>query len=98
MPKKTSADGNPNGGSARMRDVAVRAGVSTMTVSRVLNEPGKVSEEMRERVLRAVREIGYLPNHLAGSLSSSRSTTIGLIVPSIDNSIFTQTVKGLSEV
>jgi len=81
-----------------MRDVATRAGVSTMTVSRALNEPGKVSEEMRERVLRAVKEIGYLPNHLAGSLSSNRSTTIGLIVPSIDNSIYTQTVKGLSEV
>ncbi|WP_210242013.1 LacI family DNA-binding transcriptional regulator, partial [Mesorhizobium sp. B2-7-1] len=79
-----------------MRDVAVRAGVSTMTVSRVLNEPGKVSEDMRERVLKAVREIGYLPNHLAGSLSSNRSTTIGLIVPSIDNSIYTQTVTGLS--
>ena len=81
-----------------MRDVAMRAGVSTMTVSRALNEPGKVSDEMRERVLRAVKEIGYLPNHLAGSLSSNRSTTIGLIVPSIDNSIYTQTVKGLSEV
>ncbi len=81
-----------------MRDVAIRAGVSTMTVSRALNEPSKVSEEMRERVLQAVREIGYLPNHLAGSLSSNRSTTIGLIVPSIDNSIYTQTVKGLSEV
>jgi LacI family transcriptional regulator, gluconate utilization system Gnt-I transcriptional repressor len=81
-----------------MRDVAVRAGVSTMTVSRALSEPSKVSEEMRERVLRAVRETGYLVNHLAGSLSSNRSTTIGLIVPSIDNSIYTQTVKGLSEV
>ncbi|PDQ22973.1 LacI family transcriptional regulator [Mesorhizobium sanjuanii] len=98
MPKRSSGVGNPHSGSARMRDVAARAGVSTMTVSRALNEPGKVSEEMRERVLRAVREIGYLPNHLAGSLSSNRSTTIGLIVPSIDNSIYTQTVKGLSEV
>ena len=81
-----------------MRDVAKRAGVSTMTVSRALNEPNKVSPEMRERVIRAVQEIGYLPNHLARSLSSNRSTTIGLIVPSIDNSIYTQTVKGLSVV
>jgi LacI family gluconate utilization system Gnt-I transcriptional repressor len=86
------------GGSARMRDVAQRAGVSTMTVSRALNEPGKVSPEMRERVVRAVQELGYLPNHLARSLSSNRSTTVGLIVPSIDNSIYTQTVKGLSVV
>src|SRR3984957_15103332 len=86
------------GGSARMRDVAKRAGVSTMTVSRAMNEPGKVSAEMRERVIRAVKEIGYLPNHLARSLSSTRSTTVGLIVPSIDNSIYTQTIKGLSDV
>ncbi|TIU67373.1 MAG: LacI family transcriptional regulator, partial [Mesorhizobium sp.] len=90
MPRRSSQNQERRNGSARMRDVAVRAGVSTMTVSRVLNEPGKVSEEMRERVLTAVREIGYLPNHLAGSLSSNRSTTIGLIVPSIDNSIYTQ--------
>lgn len=98
MPKRSLEGSAAPGGSARMRDVATRAGVSTMTVSRALNEPGKVSVEMRERVLRAVKEIGYLPNHLAGSLSSNRSTTIGLIVPSIDNSIYTQTVKGLSGV
>lgn len=98
MPKhKSPADGRI-GMSARMRDVAKRAGVSTMTVSRALSEPGKVSTEMRERVLSAVKEIGYLPNHLASSLSSNRSTTVGLIVPSIDNSIYTQTVKGLSDV
>jgi LacI family gluconate utilization system Gnt-I transcriptional repressor len=87
-----------SGSGARMRDVAKRAGVSTMTVSRALNEPSKVSPEMRERVIRAVKEIGYLPNHLARSLSSTRSTTVGLIVPSIDNSIYTQTIKGLSDV
>jgi len=97
MPRQISGR-NGVGTGARMRDVAKRAGVSTMTVSRVLKEPSKVSEEMRERVLSAVKEIGYLPNHLASSLSSNRSTTIGLIVPSIDNSIYTQTVKGLSDV
>ncbi len=85
-------------GGIRMRDVAERAGVSTMTVSRALSEPAKVSQEMRERVIRAVEEVGYLPNLLARSLSSSRSTTVGLIVPSIDNSIYTQTLKGLSVV
>lgn len=98
MPKRTAPREGQMGSSARMRDVAKRAGVSTMTVSRALNEPSKVSDEMRERVLSAVKEIGYLPNHLARSLSSNRSTTIGLIIPSIDNSIYTQTVKGLSDV
>ncbi|TIW80513.1 MAG: LacI family transcriptional regulator, partial [Mesorhizobium sp.] len=48
MPRRSSQNQERRNGSARMRDVAVRAGVSTMTVSRVLNEPGKVSEEMRE--------------------------------------------------
>jgi len=94
----TSARTRMGSGSARMRDVAKRAGVSTMTVSRALRDGGKVSDETRERVLRAVREIGYLPNHLASSLSSSRSTTIGLIVPSIDNSIYTLAIKALSDV
>ncbi|MCB1516479.1 MAG: LacI family DNA-binding transcriptional regulator [Hyphomicrobiaceae bacterium] len=98
MPKQTASRKSRAGSSARMRDVANRAGVSTMTVSRALNEPSKVSEAVRERVLKVVKEIGYLPNHLASSLSSNRSTTIGLILPSIDNSIFTQTVKGLSDV
>jgi len=98
MPKQKSPRNDQSGSGARMRDVAKRAGVSTMTVSRALSEPSKVSPEMRERVLSAVKEIGYLPNHLASSLSSSRSTTIGMIVPSIDNSIYTQTIKGLSGV
>jgi len=95
---KRTGKGRPGSGSARMRDVAKRAGVSTMTVSRALRASGKVSDETRERVLSVVREIGYLPNHLASSLSSNRSTTIGLIVPSIDNSIYTQTIKALSDV
>jgi LacI family transcriptional regulator, gluconate utilization system Gnt-I transcriptional repressor len=85
------------GGNARMRDVARQAGVSTMTVSRALSEPNSVSPAMRERVTRAVQELGYLPNNLARSLSSKRSTTIGLIVPSLDNSIYSQTVKALSD-
>jgi LacI family transcriptional regulator, gluconate utilization system Gnt-I transcriptional repressor len=86
------------GGNARMRDVAHRAGVSTMTVSRALSEPTRVSPEMRERVIAAVRDLGYVPNHLARALSSNRSTTIALIVPSLDNSIYTQTVKAISDV
>ena len=96
--ENASAKRRGGGVNARMRDVAKRAGVSTMTVSRALSDPDRVSAEMRERVIAAVKEIGYLPNHLARSLSSTRSTTIGLIVPSVDNFIYTQTVKGLSEV
>lgn len=81
-----------------MRDVARKAGVSVMTVSRALNSPEKVSEEMRLRVRAAVEEIGYVPNRLARSLSSNRSSVIGLIVPSIRNSLFAETIKGISDV
>ncbi|WP_197486424.1 LacI family DNA-binding transcriptional regulator [Sphingobium sp. EP60837] len=81
-----------------MGDVAKHLGVSKMTVSRALNKPGRVSATMRERVLSAVEEIGYLPNQLASSLSSNRSMIVGLIVPSIENSIYTSTVAGLSQI
>ena len=86
-----------NGG-IRMREVAHRAGVSRMTVSRVLSQPEKVKEVLRNRVLEAVAELGYVHNHLARSLSSNRSTIIGLVLPSLENSIFAQTVKGISDV
>lgn len=89
-----------NGGTttSRMRDVARRAGVSVMTVSRALNDPDKVSREMRQRVRAVVEEIGYVPNSLARSLSSNRSNVIGLIVPSIRNSLFAESIKGISDV
>ena len=96
--KEEGSKSRVGSGSSRMRDVAKRAGVSPMTVSRALKGTGKVSEKTREHVLSIVREMGYLPNNLASSLSSNRSTTIGLIVPSIDNSIYTQTIKALSDV
>ncbi len=91
--------GNGRGvGGARMRDVAARAGVSAMTVSRALSDPQKVSPEIRRRVEEAVRAVGYVPNRLAGSLSSSRSRVIGLIVPSIRNTLFAGTIQGISDV
>ncbi len=81
-----------------MREVAEHAGVSRMTVSRALNQPEKVKERLRLRVLESVRTLGYVHNHLARNLSSSRSNVIGLVLPSLENSIFAQTVKGISDV
>jgi LacI family transcriptional regulator, gluconate utilization system Gnt-I transcriptional repressor len=57
-----------------------------------------VSEAMRRRVEESVSAIGYLPNRIAGSLSSSRSNVVGLIVPSLRNSLFANTVQGISHV
>lgn len=82
----------------RMREVAARAGVSRMTVSRALNKPDMVTEALRTRVEKAVADLGYVHNHVARSLSSSRSTIVGLVLPSLENSIFAQTMKGISDV
>ena len=81
-----------------MHEVAELAGVSRMTVSRALNHPDMVKEKVRNRVFEAVSELGYVHNHLARNLSSSKSNVIGLILPSLENSIFAQTVKAISDV
>jgi LacI family transcriptional regulator, gluconate utilization system Gnt-I transcriptional repressor len=83
---------------SRMRDVAKQAGVSPMTVSRALRDPSKVSEGVRRRVEEAVRAVGYVPNRLAGNLSSMRSNVIGLVVPSLDNSLYAPTIQSISAV
>ena len=82
---------------SRMEDVAALAGVSLITVSRVINTPDKVASATRERVLAAISKTGYVPNLMAGSLATNRSRIIGAIVPTIDNSIFAETVRGLSD-
>jgi LacI family gluconate utilization system Gnt-I transcriptional repressor len=81
-----------------MRDVARAAGVSVMTVSRALNEPERVSDAMRRKVRSAVEETGYVHNRLARSLSSRRSDVVGLIVPGLRNSLFAETIQGISDV
>jgi len=62
-----------------LNDVAAHAGVSYQTVSRVINGKGEVSEETRQRVLKAIGELGYRPNALARSLAAGRSRTIGVV-------------------
>lgn len=95
--------GMPGGGTAKPRrvtnaDVARVAGVSTMTVSRVVNDTGRVSEATRERVRRAIAELGYQPNQLARSLTQGRTRTIGLVVPDITNPFFPEIVRGAEDV
>ena len=68
-----------------------------ITVSRVLNTPDKVAPATRRKIEVAIRKTGYMPNLTAGSLASSKSRIIAAIVPTIDNSIFAETVRGLSE-
>jgi LacI family transcriptional regulator len=81
----------------RLTDVAERAGVSTATVSRVLNGLGPTSEDARARVLRAAKELDYRPNWLARSLRARRTNTVGLVLPDIENPFFTSLVKGAEQ-
>src|ERR1043166_4342539 len=77
--------------------VAKLAGVSAITVSRVLRLPEKVAPETRVRVEAAMRELGYVPNQIAGALAGARTKSVGVLVPTIANSIFADTVQGLSD-
>jgi LacI family transcriptional regulator len=78
-------------------DVARRAGVSTMTVSRVINSSGYASREVRERVLAAVAELGYVPNALARSLHVKRTHTLALVLTDIGNPFFTTVARGVED-
>src|ERR1700744_6532940 len=77
--------------------VAERAGVSAITVSRVVRLPEMVAPQTRAKVEAAMRELGYVPNQLAGALAGARSKSVGVLVPTIANSIFADTVQGLSD-
>ncbi|WOS65820.1 LacI family DNA-binding transcriptional regulator [Sinorhizobium fredii] len=79
-----------------LRDVAVRAGVSRMTVSKVLRGAGNISAETRQRVKQAADELGYLPNNLAGSLSSRKSRMVAVIIPSISDIVFSEVLSGIN--
>src|SRR5919112_3419415 len=78
-----------------IRDVARAAGVSTATVSHVINNTRFVSEEVRARVLAAVERCGYYPNAHARSLASGRSRTLGLVVSDLSNPFFPELVKAI---
>jgi hypothetical protein len=80
-----------------MRDVARLAGVSTMTVSRVLNESNAVRAETRRRVLAAMRQLNYVPNAVARSLVRGRTDMIALIVSDIQNPYFTTLSRGVED-
>jgi LacI family transcriptional regulator len=81
-----------------IKDVARRAGVSTMTVSRVINRSGYASPETRARVERAVNELGYVPNALARHLRSKRTRTVALVLSDLTNPFFTTIARGVEDI
>lgn len=80
----------------RLSDVARAAGVSTMTVARVLRDPEKVAADTLKRVQRVLRETGYTPDLVARGLASKRSGLVAVIVPVITNSLIAEIVQGLT--
>jgi len=83
---------------ATIKQVAAAAEVSTATVSRVLNESGFVSGEIKERVMDAVRRLNYQPSAIARSLKQDKTFMIGVIIPDISNPYFMGISRGLEDV
>lgn len=81
-----------------LRDVSEASGVSEMTVSRVLRNRGDVSEATRDRVLAAAKELGYVPNKIAGALASQRVNLVAVIIPSLSNMVFPEVMTAISDV
>ncbi len=82
---------------ATIRDVAKRADVAPITVSRVINNSGYVNEKTRARVEAAIADLGYVPNVLARSLRSRRTGTLGLILTDISNPFWTTVARGVED-
>lgn len=80
-----------------LKDVARLAGVSEMTASRALRDAPDVSEATREKVRGVAESLGYVPNRIAGALSSSSSNLVGVVVPSLSSSVFSEVLSGISQ-
>ncbi|MEA1939954.1 MAG: LacI family DNA-binding transcriptional regulator [Candidatus Caldatribacteriota bacterium] len=79
-------------------DVAKIAGVSPSTISRVMNTPEIVAEDTRQKVVSAVKELSYIPNMMAASMPKKRTNYIGLIIPDIINTFFSNLIRGIQDI
>jgi LacI family transcriptional regulator len=80
-----------------IRDVAKRAGVAPITVSRVVNKDGYVKAETRQRVEKAIAELDYIPNALGPSLRSKKTMTLALVLSDITNPFWTTVARGVED-
>ena len=81
-----------------IKDVARRAGVSDISVSRVMRNAPNISETLRKKVTHAADELGYTPNRLAGALKARSSNLVAVIVPSMSNAVFPEVLDGIDSV
>jgi len=84
-------------GRATIHDVARLAEVGSITVSRYFTDPGRVAAARSARIAAAVKQLGYVPNLMAGSLASSHSRIIGMVIPNISGPIFASTIQSFSD-
>src|SRR5882672_10421424 len=96
-PKAVASLARPRAPSVTVHDVARIAGVSAMTVSRVVNNPDRVPAATLAKVQAAVAKTGYVPNLLAGGLRSNKSRLVAALVPTLVGPIFNETMQALTE-
>ncbi|HZX26294.1 MAG TPA: LacI family DNA-binding transcriptional regulator [Telluria sp.] len=82
---------------ATMKQVAEKAGVSTSTVSHVINNTRVVSDDVRERVLAVIQELRYIPSAVARSLKNDKTHTIGMMIPNNSNPYFAELIQGIED-
>lgn len=80
-----------------MKDVAKAAGVSEMAVSRAFRDTNDVSAATRTRIRAKAAELGYVPNQIAGALSSSKVNLVGVVIPSVKSYVFSEVLDGISQ-
>jgi LacI family gluconate utilization system Gnt-I transcriptional repressor len=97
MAEVRTRGGRPSG-RVRLKDVARLAAVAPITVSRALQSPGRVSAEARLRIDAAIAATGYVPDLVAQSLVSNRTGMVGVVIPTIVDSIYASTIAAMSEV
>lgn len=81
-----------------LSDVAKAAGCSLMSASRALSQPERVSDALREQVMQAAKLLGYVPHPAARALASSKSNLVAVVIPSLSNSVFVDTVEAIQRV
>lgn len=81
-----------------MEDVAAHAGVSASSVSLFLRQPDAVSKRMAPAIKAAIKDLGYVPNRLAGSLAAANTRAVAVIIPSLTNAFFSNTVSAIQRV
>ena len=86
------------GATITLTDVARAAGVGESTASRVLRGHGSFSAKTRESVLNAATSLGYVPNRIAGTLASTGSRLVGIVIPSLSNIVFPDMLRGANTV